>query len=530
MNYQDKWRRFIGMDLAEAGPGKPLVDIEVATSEDGRDITRGYVDSLDLLVPEDPILQAKGGGNLTVYEQIYSHPDVKIAMDQRVLALAGKEWYVEPGGTMRRDKQAAESLQEMLATLSFRADEGTHSEQSGWDNATVKMQTAGVFFGYGVAECLFSTDGLEIRLDRIKIKKSRRFGFGPDGRLKLITTRQPLGEPVPPRKFWQLCCGAIDDDEPYGLGLAHWLYWPVWFLRNGHKFWAIYLDKYAQPTAVGKHPAGAGEPEKKKLLEAVRAIHRDSAITISDNMLIELLEASRSSGGDYHLFAEHWQRIIYRLILGQDFSVTGSGGQYKGENLMAVQAAVIKADSDLVNISFSRSVAAWLTDWNYPGAAVPRVWRRCEDAPDLSALADRDSKIFTMGYRPTLKQVTETYGGEWEPITASGPAQDETVPGNSGAGPDNVPSDFAEPPAASTVPEMLADRMESETGPAWANILDHVRGLVDQATSMAGLRDALLAAYADLPSDTLVEVMTMGFAAADLTGRFDAREDSDGGR
>lgn len=521
--HHDRWRSAFGVGLADPAPaGKPLVGLEVASSEDGRDITRGYVDALPLAPPEDPILQAKGGGNLQVYETIYSHPDVKIAMDQRVLGLLGKEWYVEPGGAMRRDKQAADLVREALATLGFESDEGTHAGQTGWDSATARMQTAGVFFGFAVAECLWASDGANVMLDRIKVKKSRRFGYGPDGALKLLTTRQPLGEPVPPRKFWSISCGAIHDDEPYGLGLAHWLYWPVWFLRNGHKFWAVYLEKYAQPTAVGKHPAGAAEPEKKKLLEAVRAVHRDSAITLSDNMLIELLEASRSSGTEYNSFVEHWQRIIYRLILGQDFTVSGLSGQYKGEALQAVQQAVIKADSDLVNISFSRSVAAWLTDWNYPGAAVPRVWRRCDDAPDLAALAERDAKIFTFGYRPTLQQVTETYGGEWEPVGSAG----GTPAPPSGA------ASFAEPPAVlegSDLPDEMTSRLGREAEPLiQAGLLAPIREALDGAIrdgkTLAEFGEMLPSLYKAMDAGALAELLGAAFMAAELGGRYELDE------
>ena len=517
------WRHF-----AEASaPTQDEMSAEFAGSGGGRDITRGYVDALPLLPPEDPILQSKGGGNLTLYEALYSHPDVKIAMDQRVLGLLGKEWYVEPGGTMRRDRMAADLVREAMETLGFESDDGTHAMQAGWDSATAKMQTAGVFFGYGAAECLWAPDGGTVTLEKIKVKKSRRFGYGPDGRLKLLTTAQPLGEPVPPRKFWQLACGALDDDEPYGLGLGHWLYWPVWFLRNGHRFWSLFLEGLATPPVVGKHPPNAGEPEKRKLLEALRAVHQNGRIALSDNMLIELLEASRNSSGDYQQFATHWQALIYRLILGQDFSVTGAGGQYKGDNLMAVQGAVIKADSDLVNISFSRGPAAWLTEWNYPGAAVPRVWRRCEDAPDLAALADRDAKIFTVGYRPTLQQITETYGGEWEATAGAAPAAAAAA---AAADPAAAAASFAEggAPAVLEGPD-LADLMTPRLGREGEPLIRRdfiapIRAELDAAASLADFGERLPALFDRMDEAGLAELLALGLAAAELGGRYELRE------
>lgn len=402
MGFFDRFSsRSFPVNLAQADSGPPLLE-EVATTEDGRDIARGYVDNLDLLPNSDPVLMAKGGGTLELYEQLYSDDQVKLCFDQRQLGLISKEWYVEPGGSSRADKKAAALVEDVLNHVA-------------WDKATQKM-LMGVFYGYGVAECLWATDGSTIMLDALKVKNRRRFAFGPDGSLKLLTTRQPRGEPLPPRKFWAFATGATDDDEPYGRRLAHWLYWPVWFKRNVTKFWLVYLEKFGMPTAVGKYPSGANPDDKKKLLAAVRAIHQDSGITIPEGMMIELLEATRTSGADYVAFWDRMNATIAKIILGQSFSTEGHGGQYKGDNLMDVLEDLIKADADLINQSFSQTVATWLTDWNYPGAAVPRVWRRVNNKPDLKALSETHKNVFALGYRPTLAEVKEIYGGEWEEV------------------------------------------------------------------------------------------------------------------
>jgi len=73
---------------------------------------------------------------------------------------------------------------------------------------------------------------------------------------------------------------------------------------------------------------------------------------------------------------------------------------------------------------------------------------------------------------------------------------------------------------------LMADRMEIETADAWGEIMDAIRRIVAEAESMEQLRDALLSAYGDLPIDRLAEVMAMGFAAADLAGRYEVREES----
>lgn len=85
----------------------------------------------------------------------------------------------------------------------------------------------------------------------------------------------------------------------------------------------------------------------------------------------------------------------------------------------------------------------------------------------------------------------------------------------------------AEPDLAAQAPDLLADRLEIEAEAAWDEIMARIQAIVDAADSLPSLRDALLAAFGDLPTDRLAEVMAMGFAAADLAGRFAVEVDSE---
>ena len=78
----------------------------------------------------------------------------------------------------------------------------------------------------------------------------------------------------------------------------------------------------------------------------------------------------------------------------------------------------------------------------------------------------------------------------------------------------------------STPIAVMADTLTRQAAPAWKSILDHIRDLVDAAPDLPSLRDALLSAYADLPVEQLGEVMAMGLAAAELTGRYDLEQES----
>ncbi|MBK7352673.1 MAG: DUF935 family protein [Nitrosomonas sp.] len=70
----------------------------------------------------------------------------------------------------------------------------------------------------------------------------------------------------------------------------------------------------------------------------------------------------------------------------------------------------------------------------------------------------------------------------------------------------------------------MTDRLDDETTSHWMGMMDCVKNIVDQAQSLEQLRDELLAAYGGMEIAQLTEIMAMGFAAAELTGRFDVTE------
>ena len=142
----------------------------------------------------------------------------------------------------------------------------------GWDRVTDRMLW-GSFYGYAVAELIYARDGQYVSLDAIKVRNRRRFRFGKEGELRLLTQHEMTeGIPALAPYFWSFNAGADHDDEPYGLGLAHWLYWPVLFKRNGIKFWLIFLEKFGSPTALARMPAAMYDKaaERNKVIGALR--------------------------------------------------------------------------------------------------------------------------------------------------------------------------------------------------------------------------------------------------------------------
>lgn len=476
---------------------KPTTD-EIATTLDGRDITRGFVSPLLLELPDDQVLMTRGGGDYSLYREVLRDDHVKAALQQRIHAVIARPFEVRAGGDKRIDKQAAKDLEAQIERLR-------------WDAITEKM-LYGVFYGFAVGEALWGMDGARVTLQDIRVRDRRRFGFDGAGRLRMKTMQSPMGELLPERKFWSFSTGADHDDAPYGLGLAHWLYWPVWLKRNGVRFWATFLEKFGTPTAAGKFPLGTSPTEQAKLLAALSAIQRDSAIIFPEGMTAEFLEATRGGTADHASFVAAMNAAILVITIGQTASTMGTPGKLGNDQEQGeVRADITKADADLVCMSFNSTVARWLTDWNFPGAAYPQVWRVMDEAEDQNQLAERDERLSRIGYKPTLERVTDTYGEGYELVTPTAPAP-------------ALPAEFAD---AETPPisDAQAKRLADEAAPHLKDMLDQIALMAESAESLEQLRDWLLEAYGDLDTSKLTQVMQAGFAAANLAGRFEVSQD-----
>lgn len=485
----------------------PKLNQEIATTGDGRDITRGFLQGLQQTT--DSILLSRGHQDLRLYEQVLSDWQVKSCWGDRQRAVVAKEWTVEPGGERRIDKAAADHLELQL-------------KQVGWDRVT-SLMLYGVYYGHAVAELIYGRDERYITLQAIKVRNRRRFRYDQDGMLRLLTPGDLFqGTPCPAPYFWNFSTGADNDDEPYGIGLAHWLYWPVFFKRNDIKFWLTFLEKFGMPTAVGKFdPNKHDAVDKARLLAATQSVQIDSGIIIPEGMLLELLEAGRSGTGDYKALHDTMDAAIAKVTVGQTASSQGTPGRLGGDDLQGdVRLDLIKADADLICETFNLGPARWLTEWNFPGAELPRVFRQVAEPEDMESRANRDQKVFQMsGFRPTRGYIQSTYDVELEEAPA--PATDAGQPPTAEA----VLAQFAEGATPRDPAQAMAPRLAADLAPAVGDWQQRLRSLLDEATSVEDLQARLLALAPQLSLEQYTEAMTTALATADLAGRNDVDDE-----
>lgn len=460
----------------------------------------------EIAVSRDEVLTTHGKGDLVLYERLMRDDQVMPTFARRRISVVAREMKVDPGGDQPIDKEAADFMVAQFKRVS-------------WDRTTYKM-LAGLMHGYGVGECMFSLEENpaggktgRVLLDAIKVRRAQRFVFDGAGRLRLV--REGTPELMPPQKFWTFTAGAEDDDDFYGRGLGHWLYWPVWFKRNVIKFWTLFLERFSAPTPVATAPAGATKAETDKLLTFLDALIQGGKIVIPKGVELELLQSTKDSGGDYDKFIARTDGQIAKIILTQTMTTDAANtglGSTQGEVQERGETMLVKGDSDLLTESFMQGPATWLTQWNFPGAKTPIIYRDFSASQDLTGRATRDKLIFDMGFGPTDEYIAETYGDGYERIQA--PA----------AGPPMLGPAFAEPPrdASEAIQDLVGgDGWRKVMGPEVARIESMLAG----ARSLDDVRDRLgELALAD-PAQ-LVDGLSRVMFAAHVQGQV-AAEDTD---
>lgn len=391
---------------------------------------------VEMLIPTDSVLKSKGA-TLELYREVLRDDQVKSTFQQRRLSVISAPWEVEPGADDAQSKACAEALAENLKRIE-------------WDRISERMLFS-VFYGYGVGEVLWEIrDGL-VQIADLRVRDRSRFRFSVERDLLLWNGVE--FEIMPDRKFWVVSTGADHDDEPYGLGLAHWLYWPVYFKRNDIKFWLIFLEKFGMPTAVAKLPAGQIQDPamRAKALSALRAIQVDGGVLVPEGVEITLLEAARSGTATYEDMQQAMDAAIAKIVLSQTMTTDNGSSRSQAEVHEGVRDHVVKADADLLCESFNNGPAKWFAEFNFAGAKPPRVCRRTEPPEDLKSRAERDKKIKALGYEPTEEYIEETYGPGWKKSQAAD-AMLQGLPGmrRPGQRPEDDP-DFAELAALAAV-------------------------------------------------------------------------------
>ncbi len=378
-----------------------------------------------LLLPNpDPILRSQGK-SIQVYRDMRSYAPVGAGIRRRKAAVRALDSGLERGTASSRAFKAVENL---LAKLPM--------------DALVGQMMNAPMFGYQPLEVMWEQRGGLLWPARVQAKPAEWFAFDGANRLMFVSQGNPLGEPVPERKFL-LPRQDASYENPYGEADLAMCFWPWVFARGGIKFWLNFAEKYGSVFGVGKLPANATNEEKDQLLDDLDAMIQNAVAVIPDNGSISLLEAAgKSASADlYERLVMHCRGEINIALLGQNQSTEASANLASSTSGREVARELRDADAKLVAEAINQLIT-WFCELNFDGDAP--TWSLWDQASQDTLQAARDKSNHDSGARFTNAYFMRAYGyreGDLaQPAPAVGPvagvAFAESVPTKAQTPPD----------------------------------------------------------------------------------------------
>lgn len=443
-------------------------------------------------------------------------------MGKRKRALLTLDWRVDPppGASAAENDLAAYAEERLQAVADL-------------EDVFLDALTA-IGHGFSCLEMTWNTYGNERLPDKIEMRPHAWFTMDRATRTELRLRGQSIdGEPLAPFG-WIVHTHKSRSGYLARSGLYRALVWPFLFKNYAVRDLAEFLEIYGLPLRLGKYPATASNDERATLLNAVVNIGHAAAGIIPEGMMIEFAEAAKGTHDPFVAMMEWCERSVSKAILGQSI---GQDSARKGSLAGAsvdneVRLDILKSDARQLQGTLTRDLV-------YPILAVnkgiqdirrcPRLVFDVREAEDLSLYADSLPKLTGIGMRIPSKWAHDKLNiplpDEEEPVLQAAPQPAPApAPAPGQAALKFTPAaDRMSPPQTMTA---LADSLDRQAAPAIEDMLAQIRQMVDQADSLEQLRDWLLDAYDGLDSARLADVMALGIATANLSGRYDVGRES----
>lgn len=195
-------------------------------------------------------------------------------------------------------------------------------------------------------------------------------------------------------------------ENPWGgLGLLHKLYWTWYAGEHAWKYYALLLEKWCMPTAVGKY-----EPGKDKVLNQQKAdqlrglleqIQTDYSIAIPKGLEIGLIEAARGGEVSFTAFLQMVNLGKALVFLGEGDTSgieSGQGSHARRRVSNEVRLETLRIDAHEMDAHYTDQLLKLLVWVNFgPSAPVPYWWTEIQDMENLAMRQERADSLLSKG-------------------------------------------------------------------------------------------------------------------------------------
>jgi phage gp29-like protein len=281
--------------------------IEVSTQEDFElnAFFKGLTYNPDKLV---------GRKGLKIYDQMRNDDQIKVTQTLKKHAVLAAGWAIEPASEEDSDIEVAK-----FTETSFEEMDGS------LDNDILEIMTA-QDYGYSITEKLFkvldedSKFPGKIGWKALKTRRPHFFQFRQDefGNILddgIVQFRFLGGEKDLPLSKFILYSYNSEFGNPYGRSELRSAYRPWWSKTNYYKWWAMYMERFAQPITKGKYGANVSKEHQNKIKTMLETLRARTSILVPEGVEVDFLEAKRKGSASYIESIDALDLAIARALL-----------------------------------------------------------------------------------------------------------------------------------------------------------------------------------------------------------------------
>ncbi len=390
MNKRRKYEKWVPKEQTRPETSEHKVD-HFATRERANDFIR----LMRMLPDPDPILRKMGKG-ISALKELLTDSHLESVWGIRCSTVSGSDWFIKPGADDTRSIEAAKSFEDELRRLDV-------------PHIMEEMMQA-VAYGYQPMETLWTPRGTQWGFKDIVGKPPEWFDFTKDNEL-VFKTGVNSYENLPENRFL-LIQHRDSYDNPHGVKVFSKCFWPATFKKNGFRWWTVFVEKYGGAFLYGKYPSNASEKFKGELLDALEQMIADAVAIVPEGSEITI-DSMANKGGISSVHKEYIDSAnaeMSKATLGQTLTTeVGAVGSYAASQTHnLVRQDLAAADRRRTSEGFNR-----LSDlhafYNYGPDVSPSRFCFVKDEDLQSPRADRDVKLYSLGWRPTKTYIAREY-------------------------------------------------------------------------------------------------------------------------
>ena len=437
-------------------------------------------------------------------------------LQTRKNAVLGLKYEALPYSDVAEDKKIADFVNDVISGL------------NDFDDILLDLLDA-VGKGYSMSEIIWTVDNRKAVIDGLRwvhAKKAIFYDIGASSWEKsyemprVMTEQEPVkGEVMPPFKlvYHRYKARSGYDTRAGILRVCAWMYL---FKNYAIKDWVAFAEVFGMPLRLGRYDSGASPDDKDALITAISSLGTDAAGIISKNTEIEFVETAKTVRGNlYEELANFCNKEISKAILGQTLTTQeGKSGSYSlGQVHDLVRHDLIKADCEALAKTLRFQVIRPLVGYNFGwDKPLPKFKFIFEPPEDLKALSDVYINLSEINFPLTVEHVSERF-------KVPAPQKGETVL-EAKTSPMALKHGLVVAKQGRFTPEQeniegLVGATQEKATQALSGLLEPVKALIANASSLEEVRDTIVASYSDMNPEELEELVARAMFVAELYGR-----------